>query len=68
MRVAVELVGEETRTLEVPPDGTYADLLDPFDVTRHEVTVLVNGRPVPEDAPVSEDVERVRVVRLVKGG
>jgi sulfur carrier protein len=67
MTVTVELVGERTREVD-PGDGTYADLLAPFAVTRHEVSVLVDGTPVPTDAPVGPDVERVRVVRLVKGG
>lgn len=66
MTVTVELVGKETR--EVDADGTYADLLAPFAVTRHEVSVLVDGRPVPTDQSVDPDVERVRVVRLIKGG
>jgi len=30
------------------------------------VSVLVDGRPVPEDRPV--DADRVEVLRLVKGG
>ncbi|PSQ48597.1 small archaeal modifier protein 2 [Halobacteriales archaeon SW_7_65_23] len=67
MAITVELVGEGTR--EVDPDGdSYADLLAPFDVSRHEVSILVDGTPVPEDAPIDDDVDRVRVVRLIKGG
>jgi sulfur carrier protein len=66
--VAVELVGEGTREVTVGADTTYADLLSPFDVSRHEVSILVDGTPVPEDAPVGESVERVRVLRLVRGG
>lgn len=66
--VTVELVGEGTRDVEAGEGDTYADLLAPFDVSRHEVSILVEGRPVPEDAPVEASVERVRVVRLVKGG
>jgi sulfur carrier protein len=66
MTVTVELVGEGTR--EVDPEGTYADLLAPFEVTRHEVSVLVDGQPVPTDAPVDTDVKQVRIVRLIKGG
>ncbi|PSP88675.1 small archaeal modifier protein 2 [Halobacteriales archaeon QS_4_66_20] len=67
MAITVELVGEGTR--EVDPDGdSYADLLAPFDVSRHEVSILVDGTPVPEDQPVDAGVDRVRVVRLIKGG
>lgn len=67
MSVTVELVGEGSR--EVESEGkTYADLLAPFDVSKHEVSVMVDGRPVPEDQPVDSGIERVRVVRLIQGG
>lgn len=68
MRVTVELVGEGTRDVEVPAGATYADLVEPLPVSVHEVSVLVDDRYVPEDAPVDPDVGSVRVVRLVKGG
>jgi sulfur carrier protein len=65
MSVTVELVGER----ECEADGdTYGDLLTPFDVSQHEVSILVDGRPVPEDRPVDSDVDHVRVLRLIKGG
>lgn len=67
MTVTVELVGEGTRELD-RPGKRYADLLAPLDVSRHEVSILVNGRPVPADQPIPEDVDHVRVVRLIKGG
>ena len=63
--VAVEFAGEGVREVE---GETYADLLGPFDVSRHEVAVLVDGTPVPTDAPVPEGVGTVQVVRLVEGG
>ena len=67
MKITVEFAGEEVR--EVDPDGgTYGDLLAPFGVSRHEVSVLVDGRPVPEDQKIGDGVDRVRVIRLIKGG
>ncbi|MFT4947350.1 MAG: sulfur carrier protein [Natronomonas sp.] len=67
MTVTVELAGEQSR--EVDPAGkTYADLLAPFDLSKHEVSVLVDGRPVPEDQPVESDVDSVEIVRLIRGG
>lgn len=67
MSVTVELVGGETH--ELPIEGrTYGDLLGPFAVSPHEVSILVDGSPVPEDAPVDETVKHVQVVRLIKGG
>ena len=66
MNVTVEVVGEETRDVAVDPDATYADLIAPLDLSRHEVSVMVDGHTVPEDQPV--DADHVRVVRLIKGG
>lgn len=66
MRVTVEIVGEGTREVAVDADATYADLLAPFDLSPHEVSVLVDGAPVPEDQPIEAD--RVRVLRLIRGG
>jgi peroxiredoxin Q/BCP len=65
MNVTVEVVGEESHDLEVE-DATYADLLAEVDLSPHEVSVMVDGRPVPEDQPVEAD--HVKVLRLIKGG
>lgn len=67
MNVTVELVGEGTRTVDQAAER-YVDLLAPLDVSRHEVSIIVDGRPVPADEPIGEDVDHVRVVRLIKGG
>lgn len=67
MDVTVELVGEGTYDLSLEePTPTYADLLSALDLSPHEASVMVDGRPVPEDGPV--EVDRVRVLRLIKGG
>lgn len=66
MQVTVDVKGETTTEVDAPADATYADLLGEVDLSPHEVTVLVDGRPVPEDQPVA--VEHVTVLRLVKGG
>ncbi|MFP8953369.1 ubiquitin-like small modifier protein SAMP2 [Natrialbaceae archaeon A-arb3/5] len=50
----------------VGPTPTYADLLREIELSPHEVSVLVDGRPVPEDQPVESD--HVTVLRLIKGG
>lgn len=65
MRVTVEVVGETTREVDVE-EGTYADVLDAVGLSPHEASVLVDGRPVPEDQPV--EAPAVTVLRLVKGG
>ncbi|MEF8852988.1 MAG: ubiquitin-like small modifier protein 2 [Haloarculaceae archaeon] len=66
MRITVSVVGEGAREIEVGEAATYADLLADLPYGPHEVSVLVDGRPVPEDQPVEAD--RVEVLRLVKGG
>jgi len=68
MQITVDVAGDESRTVAVPGGATYADLLDPLPLTVHEVSMLVDGRTVPEDQPIAADVERVEVVRLVQGG
>jgi sulfur carrier protein len=66
MDVTVEVVGEGSREVTVAGDATYGDLLAAVDLGTQEAAVLVDGRPVPEDRAV--DAERVRVLRLIKGG
>jgi peroxiredoxin Q/BCP len=65
MNVTVEIVGEESHDFEVE-DETYADLLAEVDLSPHEVSVMVDGQPVPEDQPV--EANHVKVLRLIKGG
>ena len=65
MDVTVEVVGEGTREVSLD-DPTYADVCAAVGYSPHEVSVLVDGRPVPEDQPVETD--RVQVLRLVHGG
>lgn len=66
MDVTVEVVGEESHEVAVESEATYADLLAAVDLSPHEVSVLVDGRPVPEDQPVETD--QIQVLRLIKGG
>ena len=78
MRVTVDVKGEDTHEIDLEsvsepnadeaadPTPTYRDLLREVDLSPHEVSVLVDGRPVPEDQPVESD--RVTVLRLIKGG
>lgn len=66
MQVTADVVGEAVRDLDLDDDATYADLCRTLGYSPHEVAVLVDDRPVPEDRPI--EAERVRVLRLVKGG
>jgi sulfur carrier protein len=65
MDVTVDVVGGETHEFAVDTE-TYADLLGAIDLSPHEVSVVVDGRPVPEDQPVESN--HVSVVRLIRGG
>ena len=65
MRVTLAVVGDEEHAFEVEAGTTYADLLADLGVSPHEVAVLVDGTPVPEDAPAEADAT---VVRMVAGG
>jgi sulfur carrier protein len=58
------VVGEET--VSVAADATSADLCRPVDHSSHEVTVPVDGTPVPGDTTV--ETERVKLLWPVKGG
>lgn len=78
MHVTVDVKGEGVHEIDLEavsasgtnPDGdaapTYNDLLREIDLSPHEVSVLVDGRPVPEDQPVESD--HVTVLRLITGG
>jgi sulfur carrier protein len=66
MDVTVDVAGGETHVCSLPEDATYADCCSAVGLSVHEATVLVDGRPVPEDQLVAADA--VTVVRLVKGG
>jgi sulfur carrier protein len=68
MQVSVDVVGEGSREVDLPADATYADLVREAGYSVHEVTVLVEGRPVPEDRAIDADAADVRILRLVKGG
>ncbi len=72
--ITVDVKGEGTHKLErsaLETAGevgslTYTDVLTHLELSPHEVSVLVDGRPVPEDQPV--EAEHMTVLRLIKGG
>lgn len=75
MLVTVDVKGGDTHEVDLEAlsrtvsDGTrptYRDVLREIDLSPHEVGVLVDGRPVPEDQPVESD--RVTVLRMIQGG
>lgn len=66
MNVTVDIVGEGSQDVRLDSEATYGDLVAAVDRSPQEVSVLVDGSPVPEDQPVEAD--RVQVLRLIKGG
>lgn len=66
MNVTVEVVGEGSQEVDADAETTYADLVRAVDLNVNEVSVLVDGSPVPEDQPV--DADRIKVLRLIQGG
>jgi sulfur carrier protein len=65
MQVTLDVAGGETHEFDVSGE-TYADLLADVGLSPNEVSVLVDGRPVPEDTRVA--ASEARVVRLLRGG
>lgn len=61
--VTVAGVGEQTVELD---GGTYGDIIEAVGLTTEEATVLVDGRPVPDDQAVTQSA--VTVLRLIHGG
>lgn len=64
MEITVDVQGGDCHEVDV--EGTYADLLGAVDLSPHEASVLVDGRPVPADERI--DTDAVTVLRLVRGG
>ena len=65
MQVTVEVVGEGVEEVSLT-GATYGDLLAAVDLSPHEASVFVDGRPKPADGTVTES--EVQVLRLVRGG
>jgi sulfur carrier protein len=66
MEVVARVMNGEEHVVELPDGATYARLLDEIGENPEAAVVVVDGRPVPEDATV--DAEEVEVMRTVSGG
>ncbi len=66
MKVTARVMNGEDHEVELPDCATYARLLDEIDENPEAAVVVVDGRPVPEDATV--DADEVKVMRTVSGG
>jgi sulfur carrier protein len=65
MDVEVTVAGDQTYEFTVTNE-TYSDLLEKIGLSPQEVSVLVDGKPVPEDKTV--DAKSITVLRLIQGG
>ena len=65
MEVSVTIAGAGDKPLIVTGE-TYGDILDAVELSPQEASVLVDGKPVPADAPVT--ASEVTVLRLIAGG
>jgi sulfur carrier protein len=66
MEVMARVMNGDEHAVEVPDGATYARLLDEIGENPEAAVVVVDGRPVPEDAKV--DADEVEVMRTVSGG
>ncbi len=66
MKVTADVKNGEVHELELPEDAVYAEVLDELGFNPEAAVVLVDGRPVPEDATV--EAEEVVVMRTLSGG
>lgn len=66
MKVLARVMNGKDHEVELPEDATYETLLDSIGENPEAAVVVVNGRPVPEDASV--EAEEVEVMRTVSGG
>ncbi len=65
MEVEVTVAGDQSYKFTVT-DETYAELLNEIGLSPQEVSVMVEGKPVPEDETV--DAQNITVLRLIQGG
>ncbi len=66
MKVTADVKNGDVHDVELADDAVYAELLDALGFNPEAAVVLVDGRPVPEDARV--DAEDVVVMRTLSGG
>jgi sulfur carrier protein ThiS len=70
MSIVVEVAGGD-RSASLAAAGeqpTYADAITAVGCDPERATALVDGEPRPSDARIGEAVDRVTVLRLIRGG
>ena len=69
--VKIRAEREEERSLEITNADTYETVLEKLSINPEEVLVLRNGKPVPEDEPVADNVDagaEITIIRIISVG
>ena len=69
--VKIRAEREEERSLEITNTDTYETVLEKLSINPEEVLVLRNGKPVPEDEPVADNVDagaEITIIRIISVG
>jgi len=71
INVKIRAEKEEERSLEIANTDTYETVLEKLSINPEEVLVLRNGKPVPEDEPVADNVDadaEITIIRIISVG
>jgi sulfur carrier protein ThiS len=71
LNVKIRADKEEARSLEITNTDTYETVLEKLDINPEEVLVLRNGKPVPEDEFVADNVDadaEITIIRIISVG
>jgi sulfur carrier protein ThiS len=71
INVKIRADKEEARSLEITNTDTYETVLEKLDINPEEVLVLRNGKPVPEDEFVADNVDadaEITIIRIISVG
>jgi sulfur carrier protein ThiS len=71
LKVKIRAEKEEERSLEISNADTYETVLEKLSINPEEVLVLRNGKPVPEDEPVADNVDagaEITIIRIISVG
>ena len=69
VNVKIRAEEEEEKRLEISNVDTYETVLEKLNINPEEVLVLCNGKPVPEDEPVTDNVSaEITIIRIISVG
>lgn len=69
VNVKIRAEEEEEKRLEISNVDTYETVLEKLNINPEEVLVLCNGKPVPEDESVTDNVSaEITIIRIISVG